>query len=266
MKKLLTFLSDFGLQDGYVAAVKGAVFSRADGVQIVDITHEIPLGAIDAASYVLQQAAPHFPLGTVHLVVIDPGVGSTRRAIVVDADGHIFVAPDNGVLTGILDTSAEIRAHAITKEELWNPSVSSVFHGRDVFGPVAAYLVNGGSIEEVGEPVRMESLVRSAWPEPRSDGTSWLGQVVYVDRFGNLITNLPLDASVGHQGHVEIQEHRIVLRRTYSEVAPAELVALRGSSGLLEIACNRGNAADILGLGRGAAVVFRMQQRGDPIE
>jgi S-adenosylmethionine hydrolase len=258
---LITLTTDFGLRDGYVAAMKGAILSRAPAVLLVDVTHEIPPGAIGAAAYVLRQATGYFPDGTIHLAVVDPGVGSGRRGIVCKCGSQLYVAPDNGVLAAVLDTQPPVRTHSITRSELWRPDPSPVFHGRDIFGPVAAHLASGGRIEDVGDAIDPASLVGCPWPRPSMQGEEWKGAVIYVDRFGNLVTNLPLEPGRSLEGSAEIDGRRCPLARTYSEVSEGELVALRGSSGLLEIACHAGNAARILGAEPGHVVTFRVQTR-----
>ena len=258
---LITVLTDFGTRDGYVAAMKGAILSRFALARIVDVTHEVPPGAISVAAYVLRQAAPTFPSGTVHLVVVDPGVGSERRAVACEIGAHLYVAPDNGGLGAVLEFAPLRRAHVLTRGKLWHAEVSPVFHGRDVFGPVAAHLAAGGPLEEVGDAIDAESLLRTPWPAPRTEGSDWVGSVIYVDRFGNLVTNLALDADTILAGSALVEKTEVPAARTYSDVAEGKLLALRGSSGLLEIARNRGSAAEGLGVNLGTVVTFRTNRR-----
>jgi S-adenosylmethionine hydrolase len=256
---LVTLLTDFGIADGYVGAMKGVLLERCPDVRIVDVSHAIPPGDVDAGAYVLRQAAPFYPQGTVHLAVVDPGVGSQRGAVVVETERHCFVSPDNGLLTLALEESTVRRAHAIENRRLWRPEVSPVFHGRDVFAPVAAWLASGRAIEEVGPPVDPETLVRRPWPPPAIEGDVRSGVVVYVDRFGNLVTNLPVDPAEVGCGLVDVAGQEIHTGRTYADVDPGHLLALRGSSGLLEIACNGRNAAERLGVGPGAVVTWQLR-------
>ncbi len=253
----ITLLTDFGLRDAYVAAMKGVILTRCADARLVDVTHEIAPGDIAAAAYVLRQAAPYFPKGSVHLVVVDPGVGSKRRGIACEAGGQRFVAPDNGVLAAVLKLYPPTRVHRLSNAELWRAEPSAVFHGRDVFGPVAAHLAAGGSFESVGEALDPAQLEQRAWPEPRREGDAWRGEVIYIDRFGNLVTNLPLDGALPAVGEVQIGTRRVPWVRTYSDVPEGTLLALRGSSNLLEIACNRGSAAERLQGTRGLVVTFR---------
>jgi S-adenosylmethionine hydrolase len=255
VSRVVTLLTDFGTRDGYVAAVKGVLLARCPGAILVDVTHAIPPGDVAAAAFVLAQAAPHFAAGTVHLVVVDPGVGSDRRAIACAIGAQLYVAPDNGVLTRVLEAEESPRAHEISRQALRLASVSNVFHGRDLFAPAAAHLASGAPLAALGPALPGASLVRAAWPEPRLEADGGEGQVIYVDRFGNLVTNLPLDPRAA-QGVATVAGREVPVRRTYSDVAPGALVAVRGSSGLLEIARNRGSAADALGVGPGDVVTW----------
>jgi S-adenosylmethionine hydrolase len=266
VRGIVTLLTDFGTRDGYVGAVKGVVLSRCPEAHLVDVSHEIPPGDVAAASWVLGQAAPWFPPGTVHLVVVDPGVGSTRRAVALEVAGQRYVAPDNGVLSRVLAAppilGRDARAYELTERGLWLDPPSAVFHGRDLFAPVAGYLAAGGSIAGVGSELPLAGLARSPWPEPVLAGDTWTGQVVWVDRFGNLVTNLSL--APGAAGEVEAGGRHLPVHLTYSDVAAGELLALTGSSGLLELACNRGSAAEVLGLGAGGVVTCSFRLLGRP--
>lgn len=256
----VTLLTDFGLRDGYVAAMKGAMLRRVPELRFVDISHEIPPGAIAPAAYVLRQAAPFFPQGTVHLVVVDPGVGGPRRGVACRIGEQLYVAPDNGVLGQVLALEAPIEAHEILSPLAGDPEPSPVFHGRDLFGPVAARLAAGGSFADVGPEVDPATLLRPGWPEPERECDGWTAVVIHVDRFGNLVTNLELPDGAP-QGVAELCGHRLPLARTYSEVPEGALLALRGSTGLLEIARNGASAADLLGAAPGLVVAFRVHER-----
>ncbi len=251
----ITLLTDFGLRDGYVGAMKGVLLTRSPGVQLVDLSHEIPPGAIDAGAYVLAQAALGFPEGTVHLAVVDPGVGSSRRGVVVEMDRHRYVAPDNGLLTLCLERARRVRVHSIENQRLWADEPSAVFHGRDIFAPVAAHLACGGPPDAVGPEVDAGSLVLRLWPKPERRGETLLGAVVYVDRFGNLVTNLRVEAG-SFRGSVEVAGERIPVGRTYGDVPEGALVVAIGSSGWLEVARNGGSAAERLGARVGDPVAW----------
>jgi len=249
--RVVTLLTDFGTQDGYVAAMKGVIISMAPQVAVVDIAHEIAPFAISSAAYVLYSCAFFFPRGTVHVAVVDPGVGTPRRAIIHCSRGHFFVAPDNGVLSLVADDSGP--TYTLDRPEFWLPKVSSTFHGRDVFAPVAARLARGEPAGAMGTPGAPPT--RSVWlgAQP-AEGEQLLAQVLHVDRFGNLITGArPEDlppVPVFLAGGREIRG----LSRTFADVAQGELLAYIGSSGLIEIGQREGNAAETLGLGPGSIV------------
>ena len=265
MAPIVALLSDFGIQDHYVGAMKGAVLSVCPDAQLVDVVHELAPHDVAAGSYTLAAAAFGFPAGTVFLAVVDPGVGSGRRGLVVQTDGHRFVAPDNGLLTLVLAENPGARVHAITNAGLFRFHVSSTFHGRDVFGPVAGRLARGMPIEEVGPPVG--DPVRLELPSVRRhEGDEWEGEVVHLDRFGNLTTNVSereLSEILAHFGGdpnaivVVVEGAVLPLVRTYADVAEGEPCALMGSNRRLEVAVHGGNAARILGAARGAAVRIR---------
>lgn len=246
MTAVVTFLTDFGTADGYVAEMKGAVLRGAPGATLVDITHGVAAGDVAGAAYLLARTAAAFPAGTVHVVVVDPGVGSARRAIAVEQAGHFFVGPDNGVLARILERG---RYKAVT---LAVPAEASpVFHGRDVFAPAAARLAAGETLASLGcavdDPVRLQPhhLERR--------GGLLAGEVVHVDRFGTLVTNLPA-ARVALGAAVRLGVYDLVLRSTFGDVPSGDPVAFVGSGGTVEIAVRDGRADVVLGLSVGAEV------------
>jgi S-adenosylmethionine hydrolase len=243
---IVTLLTDFGTADSYVAEMKGALLSRAPSVTLVDISHQIAPGDIRAGQYLLSRTWQRYPEWTIHLAVVDPGVGSARRAIAAQHEGHWFVAPDNGLLSFLGDdarfVSLPIPADA-----------SPTFHGRDVFAPAAARLATGGaSLSVLGKPI--SDPVRSPLPVPTYDGTGVVGEVIYVDRFGTLVSNIgPSLVEPGvriHVGGVDVGP----LRRTFADAAPGALVAYTGSAGTVEIAVRDDSAARMLGVGVGAVV------------
>ena len=241
---LITLLTDFGTADGYVAEMKGVLLSLAPGCQLVDLSHDIVPHDIDAARLAVARFWRRFPAGTVHIVVVDPGVGSARRAIAVASDDRFLVGPDNGVLSPALLLPG---ARAVS---LPVPSdAAPTFHGRDVFAPAAAALAQGRSLDSLGDPVADPVIRRT--PEAVREENGWLrGEVIVIDRFGNAVTNL----LAVHGGEVRLGEREIPLGRTYADVKVGEAVALIGSSGLIEIAVRDGNAAATLGITRGMAV------------
>jgi S-adenosylmethionine hydrolase len=262
----VALLSDFGTRDHYVGALKGAVLTACPEATVVDVVHDLPPFDIEAASFALGAAASAFPPGTVFLAVVDPGVGSARRALAAAAGGQCFVAPDNGLLTDVLTAHPSARLHEITNAGLFRYEVSSTFHGRDVFAPVAGRLAGGMPLEEVGSAC--EGPILLSWPVvTRNSETEWAGEVVHVDHFGNLTTNFdrgPLSEILAKAFAdpslvlVTVEGAVLPLVGTYSEIYPGEPCALVGSSHRLEIAVNRGSAARQLGALRGARVHVRV--------
>ena len=258
----ITLLTDFGTADGYVAAMKGVIAARAPDVAVDDASHEIPPGDVAAAAWALSRYWHLYPEGTVHLVVVDPGVGSARRPLAAEARGRFFVAPDNGVLTRVLAEAEDARVVAIEAKEHFRTPVSATFHGRDVFAPVAAALaVRAATAHPDGYGAILDALgpvvtdpVRLPLPAPQRLPGRLLGEVVHVDRFGNLVTNVPGDwVPTGATVRVGDGPAMRVLR-TYADVSPGELLALVGSADLLEVSVRDGSAAAALGAGRGSEV------------
>jgi S-adenosylmethionine hydrolase len=258
MKPIITLTTDFG--DGrYIAQMKGVLLGLCRDATIVDIAHDIPPQDMLTAAYLLRDVVPSFPPGTVHVAVVDPGVGSSRRGIALQtgprAEGQFLVGPDNGIFSFFLENAA---TYELVNPQYRRSVVSSVFHGRDVFTPAAAHLANGVALDAFGPRVR--DPVRLALPTARRSADQILGEALYVDRFGNVVTNIETSdlPKPGEDGlRVEIGWAKIdKLSRTYSEVGVGEMIALIGSSGRLEIAIREGHAAERLGLkqARGTAV------------
>ena len=250
----MTLLTDFGTADGYVAELKGVLLGEAPGATLVDAGHDVAPQDVDGARLALARYWLRYPAGTVHVVVVDPGVGTERAALAVESEGRRLVGPDNGVLTPAL-----LRAGARAVRLAVPARSSATFHGRDVFAPAAARLAAGAPLDALGTPVDAPFLRRT--PEARRlvDG-GIEGQVITVDRFGNAITNLVASgATAAPGGLVQLGDpawRTVPIRRVYADVAPGEPVALAGSNGLLEIAVRDGSAAAGLGLARGAKVVL----------
>jgi len=245
MSQIITLLTDFGTRDSYVAEVKGALASYAHPALMIDVTHDIPPGNVRAAQYVLSRVWHRFPKGSVHLVVVDPGVGTPRRALAAGAGGHFFVAPDNGVLS-------PLPADARFVELPVPAGASPTFHARDLFAPAAAQIVNGTALTHLGHLI--SDPIRSPLPEARQEGGTWVGEVIYVDRFGTLITNIP-GAGVSPGAHVSVGGTDAgPLRRTFGDVPAGQIVALVGSGGTVEIGVREGSAEQLLQVGVGAAV------------
>ena len=240
---MITLTTDFGTADGYVGAMKGVISRRAPGVAIVDISHEIARHDVAAAAHALAVAVPEFPDDAVHVVVVDPGVGSARRAVVATAAGRRFVAPDNGVLQRVAPSPDA--AFAITDPRFVREPVSATFHGRDLFAPAAAALASGLAPSDAGPAVELR-------------GTLAIGEraVVHVDRFGNLITDID-GGELSTSTRAVIGGVEIAAATTYADVEVGELLAYVGSAGTVEIAVREGSAVERLGVGRGQPVELR---------
>ncbi|MCL4395676.1 MAG: SAM-dependent chlorinase/fluorinase [Chloroflexi bacterium] len=257
MNRIVTLTTDFGLRDGYVAAMKGVILSINPNATIVDITHDIAPQSVQQGAFVLAAAAKYFPSRTIHVVVVDPGVGSARRPIAIQTGESTFVAPDNGVLGAVvseMSTASEgggVRAVHLDKPEYWLPRVSNTFHGRDIFAPCAAHLSLGVPIESLGDPVQdWIQLATEDAPQRVQDVIE--GSVIHVDRFGNAVTNVGEELLQGldrAQIVVEARGARVHgIQSTYAAVDRGQMLALIGSNGHLELAVRDGNVAARLGL------------------
>ena len=260
---IVTFLSDFGSQDWFVGVVHGVIHEIAPDAHVVDINHLIPPGNVVRGAFILEAAAPDFPHGTVHLAVVDPGVGTARRALAVEAHGQWFIGPDNGLLEWALAAKGA-HVHALVETRWFRHPLSRTFHGRDVFAPVAAHLARGVPLREFGPAVT--DPVRLSISYPRMENGALVGRVVFIDRFGNALTNLTLTAL--HQAFgrgvppermsISVLDRMVTgLARSYGDAPVGTMVAIVGSSGRLEIAQVGGNAAARLGIGEGDPVAIR---------
>jgi S-adenosyl-L-methionine hydrolase (adenosine-forming) len=249
---VITLLTDFGTTDSYVAEMKGVLLSGAPSAVLVDVSHAVPPGDIRSAAYLLGRTWHRFPAGSVHLAVVDPGVGTSRAALALSTQGHCFVGPDNGVFTPVLH-DAEVEAVLLPTPA----DASPTFHGRDLFAPAAAALARGASVSMLGQlfPNVPERL---AYTVPHHEDKMVAGEIVYVDRFGTLVTNLTADL-VPATARVEVEDLDLgELKRTFSDVTSGGLLAYVGSGGMLEIAVRNGSAARRLGVGVGARVRVRV--------
>ena len=249
---LITLLTDFGTADSYVAEVKASLLRGAPGATLVDISHSVPPGDIRSAAYLLGRSWRLFPTGTVHLAVVDPGVGTERDALALTTSGHGFVGPDNGIFTWPLH-GGEVEVVTLGVPA----SASPTFHGRDLFAPAAAALAGGTPLAQLGEPFRGSPRLL-AYTVPHYEGKSVVGEVVYVDRFGTLVTNLTPQL-VPSYAILEVEGLDIgPLRRTYGDVPTGGLLAYVGSAGAVEIAVRDGSAARRLGMGVGSRIRARL--------
>lgn len=255
-RRIITLTTDFGTSDHFVGAMKGVILGIQPTAQIVDITHEIRPFDITDGAFTIAQAYRYFPKRSIHVVVVDPGVGSTRRPLLAENAGHYFIAPDNGVLSMAV-AGEKARVRHITNERYFLHPLSRTFHGRDVFAPAAAHLASGVPPARFGKLI--DDYIRLNFDQPTRSGKGvWTGTVLKVDRFGNLITNLHVDELPGvktkpFQLKIGMQTiSRLAL--TFTECEPGEVFVIVGSSGYLEVASNQGSAAQTLGCGAGSPV------------
>ena len=257
--RIITLTTDFGTADWFVGTMKGVILGLQPRAHLVDITHDIPAGDIRAGAFALAASHGFFPRGTVHVAVVDPGVGSRRRAVAVQTVSYFFVGPDNGVLSLALAHERIKAVHQITNEQLFLHPVSNTFHGRDVFAPVAANLSKGLPLGKVGAPIK--KFVKLSWPEPQCTSNSIKGEIAYIDRFGNAITtigNATLASLVEGSCEIIVKGKRLcALQAFYQAVPHGKPVAVPGSSGFLELAVNGGSAAKKFKLEVGQAVIVR---------
>jgi len=258
--RCLTFLSDFGSASPYPAAMKGAAAGICDAV-LIDISHDVTPGSIREGAYLLWSVAPVYPPGTVHCAVIDPGVGTERAALAVASGGQILVGPDNGVLLPAARRLGLPEVYRLNEPAFWRHPVSATFHGRDVFAPTAAHLVSGTPVSAVGMPTT--TYVDLALPMGRGDGRALMGEVLWVDRFGNLVTSIPgpLLSELSPRAGVVVEAASAALEavpaRAFGDVASGRALVFVGSDGMVEVAVNRGSAARVLAAAVGMALRIR---------
>ena len=259
---IITLTTDYGTSDHLAGALKGVILKIAPNATIVDICHQVvPMDILDGA-LTIGGAYSYFPPRTVHLVVVDPGVGTQRRPILVSSEQHYFVAPDNGVLSIVYDREPAVRVRHITAEHYFLAPVSETFHGRDIFAPVAAWLAKTYQTEVFGDEI--SDYVRFTLPRPKPNGAALKGVVLRVDAFGNLMTNLTaedLPASMASSGKIKLRIGNAQIEKlaqTFAQGAAGEPIAIVGSSGFVEIAVNKGHAARTLGVGRGTEVTLEL--------
>ncbi len=263
MSQIITLTTDFGLQDQYVSAMKAVILGIAPDVRFIDISHDIPAQDIMAGAWVVRNAAFLFPKNTVHLVVVDPGVGTSRHPVALKVKDQYFVGPDNGIFSLLFD-EFEHEAIKLNNSDFWRQeAISNTFHGRDIFAPVAAHLSKGASFKEIGEPI--EELVTYHWAVPIADKDGLQGWIVHIDRFGNLISNLSEDLLQKHINNkdVKIYVGNTMINKivsTFGDVEDGDPAAFIGSSGMLEVSINKGNAAQMLSVDKGAQISIVLQK------
>jgi S-adenosyl-L-methionine hydrolase (adenosine-forming) len=258
----ITLLTDFGMADHYVACMKGVILQRAPLAQIIDVTHMIQPHDVVHGAFVLRQIFEHYPPGTIHIAIVDPGVGTARRTVAARYSGQIVLAPDNGLLTFVHRDFVLEELRSIENQRLFRQEVSRTFHGRDIFAPVAGHLCHGTAFDKIGPIVRELQLLNLERPKKLEQG-GVEGQVLYIDHFGNCISNI----SAADLGAVKAPPERMTVQvgplrvghvhTTYGDVNPGEIVAMIGSTGMLEVAVNQGSAADQLRAAPGTLVLVR---------
>jgi hypothetical protein len=262
MPPIITLTTDFGTQDHYVGAMKAVMLSIAPEARFVDISHEIPPQDIMAGAWVLKNSASLYPSGTVHLVVVDPGVGTERKPVALKMGDQLFVGPDNGIFSLIAEEN-EYEAVELTNSSYWREQKSNTFHGRDIFAPAAAHLAAGVPLQKLGESLK--SVVSYRWAIPISDNDGIQGWILHIDRFGNLVSNIPaslIEEVIGESG-LKIYVGNSILEKivpTFGSVPDGEPAAYIGSAGNLEIAINKGNAQQLLSVEKGAQISIVVQK------
>lgn len=258
---IITLASDFGMRDYYVSAMKAVILAINRQVRLIDVSHEIPPQDIMAGAWVTKNSAFLYPSGTVHVVVVDPGVGTKRKPVALRIKDQMFVGPDNGLFTLVADQD-DYEAFELTNTSFWSNERSNTFHGRDIFAPIAAHLSKGVPLDELG--VRIDELVSYRWALPVADNEGIQGWVMHIDHYGNLITNITDEMLNGitSKSPIKIYVGNTILNeivRTYADVSSGEPAALIGGSKNLEIVVNNGNAEQLLGAHKGApiSVLFR---------
>ncbi len=244
MNRIITLTTDFGNRDAYVGSMKGVIYSINPDAKIADITHQIPAHDVFSAAFTLRGFIPYFPEGTIHVLVVDPGVGSSRKPMALQADEQFYVGPDNGVFTYVIMQSESFKAYEISNPKFFLPKVSFTFHGRDIFAPAAAHLSLGVSIQDLGKRLLYPFMLEIS--EPEIGEGEIVGEVIFEDTFGNLITNIPASI-VDSDSRVRVCDFLINgVCKSYSEAPEGELLAVIGSSGFLELSINRGRASDLI--------------------
>lgn len=260
-RPIITLITDFGLQDGYVGVIKGVIAKVDPSVKIIDISNNIESQDVFQAAYVIFTSYAYFPSGTIHVIVVDPGVGSNRKILCLKTKDYLFLAPDNGVLSFIAAQEESPSIREVTNKELFLSETSSTFHGRDIFAPVAAHLSKGFSYKNLGK--RVSKINEINLPKPiRSPRGVLTGEIIYIDGFGNLVTNINRDVINSikvKSGKLTIIAGKGRLNKisdSYADVGEKEVLAIFGSSGYLEISVNRGSAKDVLNLKKGDKLVL----------
>lgn len=249
---IITLITDFGLRDTFIGVMKGVIWSISPNSHIVDLTHEIPAQRVMDGALAIAGAAPYFPAGTIHVCVVDPGVGTARRPMLAAIGNQYYIGPDNGLFSLLIKKAEDLTTPpvyiALNKSRFWLPQVSNSFHGRDIFAPVAAHLANGVKLEELGDPFENPMLISIPLPQKTAEG--WLGQIMQVDHFGNLVTNITREQLKPETGVIISVKDTVIneVVATFGSKPVGELIAMLDSSGHLAISVVNGSAADRLGV------------------
>ena len=259
---IISFTTDFGDSDGYVGIMKGVIMSIHPTARLIDISNQIPKHDVRAAAFLLQYSYHYFPVGTVHLAIVDPGVGSSRRPIAVETRDYFFIAPDNGILQFIFQKEEILNVVHIQNKKYMAENISATFHGRDIFSPAAAHLSKGLSINKLG--TQISDFETANITSPIIDSEKIIGSIVYIDHFGNLITNIPGDLLYGKSFSLTFSGHKIEkLTESYSRGLQSQPCAIIGSSGYLEIAVNQQSAEQLLNAAIGDRISIFLNENGD---
>jgi S-adenosylmethionine hydrolase len=257
--KLITLTTDFGMQDWFVGTMKGVIARIAPRARVIDLVHDLPPGNISAGAFALAASCPFFPKNTIHVAVVDPGVGSSRRALAVRTDKFFFVGPDNGILSLVLKGKTIRALHSLENDKYFLQPISHTFHGRDIFSSVAAHLSRGVPIQKLGPEIK--GYTKLDIPDVKRSRNGWEGEVIYFDRFGNAVTNLPIDlARAKPEATCLVSSRRrwiFPVKPFYQSVPPKSAVAVCGSTGYLELALNGGSAQEQYKLELGTRVALR---------
>ena len=264
---VITLMTDFGIKDGTVGVMKGVIWGICPSAQISDLSHMIQAQNIREAAYIFTRSIPYFPKGSIHIVVVDPGVGTKRRPMAGQIGDWFYVGPDNGTITGLLERAEHSNWQTefveLNRIKYWLPNVSFVFHGRDIFSPVAAHLANGVPLSEFGTP--FTNPVRLELPKPEKTNNGWRGEAVHIDHFGNISTNIrteQLGAALENKANIVVRLNGIEIKglvNAFGERPVGEVIALMGSTGNLGISIVNGNAAAKLGVKIGDEILVMVQ-------
>ncbi len=264
VNKLITLTTDFGLLDPYVSEMKAVILSISPEARIVDITHNISKFNIRMGAFILSSALNYFPKGTIHVAVVDPGVGSQRRPLLIETKKGFLIGPDNGLLILAAQKQGIKNVYELTNTNLMLNKVSNTFHGRDIFAPAAAYLLKGVTPMTFGP--KTNELTKPIFAKVIKTKNTLIGQIIYIDDFGNIITNIPLDKSfqdlIGQKLNIKLSTSNLIIKfcKTYSEVKIGELLITIGSHGFLEISANQNNAGKILNIKPGTEIVVNISR------